>query len=949
MAIKGLSSQESERLRASILQRESSGNYQAVNQFGYIGGYQFGAPALEDLGLIKKGASKGGNAALDNPANWNDPPGSKQAFLNNTSLQDQSFQRLANNNISILEKKGVITGDTPSGDVAGYAATSHLLGPGGAIKLSKGVVGQDANGTKATEYFGLGKSAVTGSATAPSRPGAATPSGAPRTITPNTGTPQASGPLKETGIADSVEIPLTNSQEDDIPLPIPNPLSLYVSFNSIFTLSCLDNAKVNFPDSTYKVSNDQLGYIILRAGGSQPDNRIRTAYTNSDYNPQGKFEYFIDNISIDTIMSHNKQSKGSNATSITFEVLEPYSMGIFLQSCQLAAKEAGHENYLEAPFLLTVEFVGFDDNGNSGTIQNTTRHIPLKFSNIVMDVDVSGCKYKVEAYPWNEIVLTDLHNLVKTDIGIAGATVQEILQNGKQSLQYALNHRLQTMAATEKTKTTPDEIVIIFPKELVTESSNNDSVEDESTNQATIDTSQSFTQQGVNSKLTINRSENLLLTQEEGDLNEIGQSTMGFDLNTGGQSPLLDDNFVLDEATGRYVRGRITFDPKSRMFMFAQGTSIINAITEVLLMSEYCKRSANSNKTDEVGMKQWFRIDTQVFNMDSAEGNQADGRPPRLLVYKVVPYKVHSMRFSAPSSSPEGYEQLKKQAVKHYDYIYTGKNTEILNFNINLQTGFSTTVYADRNQTNKDVANPQHVGQAGKSTTSTTTDNEDQNEGNENGVGQITTGRKESRSKNSGGGPNDDDRSLVAKQFQEALLNSPADLLTADLQIMGDPYFIADSGMGNFSNTGTTKKINLTNTGAIDYQSGEVDILLNFRTPTDINPITGIADFGKTEIVNGFSGLYQVIRVINNFQNGRFSQNLELVRRLKQNPLVGVESTAEDQEGDGAESLEGGSATVDPNDPGTAQPMETTSTSGDSRDIVTNANPDERVNNDWWA
>jgi hypothetical protein len=165
--IKNLSSSQTESLRQAVLKRESSGNYKAVNQYGYIGGYQFGAPALEDLGYIKPGASKLGNSALNDPSNWRSPPGSKEAFLNNPSLQDKAFVQLSNRNINTMERIGVLEPGADPGKTAGYTATAHLLGPGGAKKLSQGEVGQDANGTKATEYYSLGSNAATGVPGAP--------------------------------------------------------------------------------------------------------------------------------------------------------------------------------------------------------------------------------------------------------------------------------------------------------------------------------------------------------------------------------------------------------------------------------------------------------------------------------------------------------------------------------------------------------------------------------------------------------------------------------------------------------------------------------------------------------------------------------------------------------------------------------------------------------------
>ena len=70
-------------------------------------------------------------------------------------------------------------------------------------------------------------------------------------------------------------------------------------------------------------------------------------------------------------------------------------------------------------------------------------------------------------------------------------------------------------------------------------------------------------------------------------------------------------------------------------------------------------------------------------------------------------------------------------------------------------------------------------------------------------------------------------QTAIARDFNDALVNSPVDLITANMTIMGDPYYIADSGMGNYS-AGTTPIINITEDGTMDYQSSEVDVLINF-------------------------------------------------------------------------------------------------------------------------
>lgn len=898
MTIKGLSSDQSETLRQTILQRESSGNYQAVNQLGYIGGYQMGAAALEDLGYLKKGASAGGNSALNNPSNWN-LPGGKEAFLSNPAIQDQAFERLSNMNYNTLSKKGVVGADTSSGDVAGYLAASHLTGPGGAAKLARGEISSDANGVTASEYFSLGKSRVTGAATGPisaiSGNKFVTAAKLPQ-VMESSQLPAFSG---KTGVGDVVEVDGVQNigSEATVPKgPIKNPLERFSSFNSIFTFSCLNSKKVNFPDAadSYKAGN--FGSIIFRSGGGYPENRVSTAYTSAA-NPGGKFEYYIDNVEIESVMAFNKKTKGTNSTNITFTVFEPYSMGLFLQSMQIAAKENGYSNYIEAPFLLTIQFIGYDSDGNPVPVDDVLdRHIPLKIGNATMEVKASGCEYQVEAYPWNEQALTDMHNLLKEDMNISGKDVGELLQSGKNSLQYWINTKLQDIAKTAtdagRSSATPDEVVIIFPK--VRDSANSelgkvvsDRAQSLTTNLQSkvsgatgglIGNAGNNANNSIESKLTLTRGANALLIQTPDSLNEIGKSLMGFTNNTGGDSPVVDRNKTQPDPTKPVIRQSNSYDPKSKTFRFPQNTSIVNAITEIVLMSEYCKQSATAPSNSR-GMKKWFRIETQVYDLKPTQTNESRAKVPKLMVFRVVPYYVHESRFAAPTSEPKGYEQLKKDVCKEYNYIYTGKNVDILNFNIRLEAGFYTTVYADKNAYSP--ATQQNKG-AGVEKGGAPSTGLNPGTAQDTATGNAMQGTQPIRDKNSGGGPADDFRSLIAKNFQEALLNSPADLITAELEIMGDPYYIADSGMGNFSDK--PANFNLNSNGSMNYQSGEVDILINFKTPVDYNTETGFVDFGSAQKVEGFSGLYQVLTVKNSFRTGKFTQTLDIVRRRNQDP-----------------------------------------------------------------
>ena len=171
-----LSQTDMANLQRAMLQRESSGNYQSINGYGYAGGYQFGALALQDLGYVKSGTT---NAMLNDPNVWTgkNSVGSLDSFLNAPTIQDQAFVDYSQINYDRLIQNGTINGSSSTDDVAGYIAASHLLGAGG---VNSGLSNSDANGTTGYEYYNIGSTAIN-SGSAQARAGMELPATAPYT------------------------------------------------------------------------------------------------------------------------------------------------------------------------------------------------------------------------------------------------------------------------------------------------------------------------------------------------------------------------------------------------------------------------------------------------------------------------------------------------------------------------------------------------------------------------------------------------------------------------------------------------------------------------------------------------------------------------------------------------------------------------------------------------
>jgi hypothetical protein len=158
--IGSLAATEVTALKAQIGKSESGGNYSAVNQLGYLGKYQMGAPALIDQGFVKPGTT---NSGLTDPANWTGKDGvtSKEAFLAAPDIQEKAMDGNLQANYNALMKKGTINRDTPNEDISGKLAVAHLLGAGGTNQWAMGKGGSDANGTTGDTYYNRGRYANT--------------------------------------------------------------------------------------------------------------------------------------------------------------------------------------------------------------------------------------------------------------------------------------------------------------------------------------------------------------------------------------------------------------------------------------------------------------------------------------------------------------------------------------------------------------------------------------------------------------------------------------------------------------------------------------------------------------------------------------------------------------------------------------------------------------------
>lgn len=595
---------------------------------------------------------------------------------------------------------------------------------------------------------------------------------------------------------------------------------------------------------------------IARSGGI-----ANTAGANLQTEDEAKLgvkgEYFIDNVRTHAIIAPNPHSGLANATNVEFEITEPYSVGQFLQTLQLAGIEAGYNNYLEAPFVLGVEFVGYDQNGITGTVEK--RVFLLKLLEVTFNVTAAGSVYRVQALPWNQQTLMNKVTKIPVNLQLKGDTVADILTS-------LAKGGIQTVNVVNQFGADPgteDASFVTGTRSLIkalTDYESDDIEAKGGTENITPTEHEILFQDDPARPNTANNFANQRLVTD--DFSNIPSQEIGL------------PEAVYDEENSLFTRGNLTIDTNSRVYQFKQGTKIEKIIEEVILTSEWAKDLVDP-QPDEDGYIEWFKILTfcTILDGDRDRFNSL----PKKYTYVVHPYKIHLSALTSVSETIN-YNSSVQNAVKGYNYTYTGENTDIIDFNIDIDYAWIQAIpaLAQTDTTTTD----QGSGTTANNSGAVTVGNAGEVNIRPDGIGanvdlRSTQGPTTSTFSGDGGTITDDAKSRVAKAFNNAIVNSNADLIHLKMTIWGDPYYLPDTDFGGY--IAEKKALNISNDGAMDHIRSQVDVLIKFAGATDY--VDGLL---KPNVARSFSGVYQLLEINSSFESNMFKQELDMVRRRNQ-------------------------------------------------------------------
>jgi hypothetical protein len=411
----------------------------------------------------------------------------------------------------------------------------------------------------------------------------------------------------------------TSSQAESVPQP--KVLSREVSTD------IEENILDNYENPTYHFRLYMMspGAVARQEYGNQA-NAERVVIAESGVTPIA-----IEDVSITTTGSISKDAGTGVATNIQFTLMEPFGVTL-LDQIQRAAYFLGIDNFQKFPWYLELTFKGrrhpeIDDSeynvrlsDGDAPLKNLAWVWPIQLTNMAMNVTTGGTVYAMQAVPYAEHAYTNESSDLEEAVTIEADTVGEFFTE----LQRQLNKRESDK--TETSKYSHIDQYQFFLDDLIYNAEITELTAEEKANRA---------------------------------------------------------------ASYEVVGGKMTFT-------FQAGTSIDKIVRNILSLTDYFQKEVLStsdpdNPGESTGgeetiyQKLWRVVaDTEVGPYDNTRNDYS-----RTYKYLIIPWTATTVQTPANITSGQTDQQRvnahrKKGLIKKvYNYIYTGLNDQVFDFELN--------------------------------------------------------------------------------------------------------------------------------------------------------------------------------------------------------------------------------------------------------------------------
>jgi len=660
----------------------------------------------------------------------------------------------------------------------------------------------------------------------------------------------------------------------------------------------------------YSLISSSGGYAMTMGGLVAQETRTGSAdYSQTLRHPDFQTDFYIDNLNIQTIVGLNAKTKASNAVDIGFTITEPYGLSLLdrlLSACETS--DDASVNYMSQPYLLQIDLLASPtDEQLAGATNNVIvrKRIAIKLLEMKIKPTGSGTTYACKAMPYNhsafDTTTASLPVAMKVEAGTVGEffssenqlvnTFTQQVQENEERLEQELEKwiRDNTIIFANQ-KPTPEQIERQKTALLEGMAYNTKSLP--AAYNAYMDkiVAEKKLARKPPTKIAFNIpsdeiSKSLIVEPAESSFTDIG----------------------MDNTSSGYTKADRKFKSQ-QSFSFHAGYSIIDIIDMVMSKSEYVKKQIETQKstqnstdaddqytggngradnTNTPKKLMWYKI---LPTVELKDFDNSTNTYSKTVLYSIMPYTAANTYH--PNFAKVDASNAADAVVRTYDYLYTGKNQDILRLDIDFDSSFYTLVTTKGYQVRRTATD---AGSDLKDSTDKET--EYASESSDYRAFPPVVKSFTGSNKNSVGTTNatNPKEQVIADMKTSLYTRQRGDALNVKLQIVGDPAFIKqDDVYYTPANPEEWNKL-LTNrlennslrpiseNGQILFDAEQVYVRLNVKNSIDIDDTLGIVN--KQEVLsNGrttdgsFSGIYKVLSVHSDFSRGQFTQTLDLVR-----------------------------------------------------------------------
>jgi hypothetical protein len=538
-------------------------------------------------------------------------------------------------------------------------------------------------------------------------------------------------------------------------------------------------------------------------------------------------EYFVNNLKLTINMPGSDGALSGNTGLVggSFDVHEPYSLGQLFESLLAASQLAGYTHFINTPFVMKIDFHGHSIADKADQkIPEATRFIPMMFSNITFSANESGSNYTCTFVTANDSVMkSDFTNDIGANLTFfAPEKVNAVMAN----LALSMNQRQAGLKRDGKIAI-EDEYII--------------SVELEN--------------QGDNVTHTWSQMPKIL----QPDSNT--GNPKYFDINDGDPKGNL--------ASTNQGFNFIYHSTKDKML------SLLTVIDDVMCHTDLAQQSLK--EVNNEGKTKWWTVEVRWEYKLGETYDTKRGEWPKTYYYTIKPFGIVADQIKDPSKSMEVGPETRKSIRRRYDYLFSGRNTDILNYDMNFNVLFfvanaprgydlikenSERIIKDENKVVRPkIGSSDHALQVVPGSYS-------------------VKGDKDAFISVPGGGGWDSTEIQVARWANSKVngVNNKGmpNLVQAalNLKIVGDTYYIPTGGLGDYD------------AQTMAWEGEEVRVFVGFKTINDGPPPGSGLPSQLSQQFHPFSGIYRVMRVEHEFTDGVYTTLLKMRKDLTLDPSI---------------------------------------------------------------